>query len=85
MPARTGQRQVRHAIQVDVQHLVDVARDHVLDAEAFGELMQGELLIAEGRGEQPGRPVRQDELHGLRRVGLQVLFEERQLTIGQFV
>src|SRR5579864_9113528 len=61
-----------------MQHLMHVACNHIPHAILLGELMQREVRISQYRGNQPGGPVRDDELHRLRPVRLQVLFEKRQ-------
>ncbi|SPF46859.1 hypothetical protein SBA4_360006 [Candidatus Sulfopaludibacter sp. SbA4] len=85
MPSGTGHREVSHAVQIDVQHLVYVAGNHVAHSVPLGELVKGELRIGECGVDKPGRAVREDELHGLGRVGLQIGIEERQLGVRQFV
>jgi hypothetical protein len=42
--------------------------------------VHSEVWISQDDVKEPGGPVGHDELHGLRRVRLQILFEERQFT-----
>jgi len=39
----------------------------------LGQLVQSEVRILKRRGDQPGRPVRDDKLHRLRPVRFQIL------------
>src|SRR5258708_38907068 len=85
MTARTCHGEVGYAIQIDVQHLVDVAGNHIPDSVLLRRLVQRELAISKYDSYQPGWPVGNDELHGLRRVRLQISFEECQLVRGKLL
>ena len=73
VPPGTRHREVRDALKIESQHLMNVARNHISHAVLPGELVQREVRTLERHADQPGRAVRKDKLHGLRRVRFQIL------------
>ena len=64
---------------------MNVARNHILHSVLPGELVQGEVWIVERHADQPGWPMRNDKLHGLRRVRLQIVLQKSQLRSRKLV
>src|SRR5271169_4989632 len=77
--AGAGEIKIGHPIEFEVKHLMDVARNHILHAILFHELMKRDLRVADKNGKKPGRPVRDYKLHFRAGMGRQIIFEEVQL------
>src|SRR6516225_9352981 len=85
VPSRAGHRDVVDSFEREPQKLMDVSGDHVLHTITACNTVQGKTRIPQGHAHQPGRPVREDHLHRLRFVRLQIFFQERQLLRRELV